>query len=43
MDVGVRLEQDFGRFDDVFVGLVAAAGRVVGVPHTARIISGVTW
>lgn len=43
MDVGARLEQDFERFADLFVGLVAAAGRVVGVPHAARIISGVTW
>jgi len=43
MDVGARLEQDFERFADLFVSLVAAAGRVVGVPHSTRIISGVTW
>jgi hypothetical protein len=43
MDVGARLEQDFERFDDVFVGLVASAGRVVGVTQAGRIISGVTW
>jgi hypothetical protein len=43
MDVDARLGQDFERFDDVFVGLVAAAGGVVGVPRAARIIRGVPW
>jgi hypothetical protein len=40
MDVGARLQQDFERFADLFVGLIAFAGRVCWLAPCRQDISG---